>query len=574
MKNFLEVRKNLTKSFDGFKKISIAILADSATQFIAKSLKGYGYEYKIAFDIYETGYDQQEAQVFNPSSALYQFAPEYILILNSANKLYSRFIKKSLQEQKSFAKDYIQQITDQVQAINQKHNCKIIFSNFFEISDGLYGNYANKLEHSWITQVRNINHALMSLAREEKNLFINDILSLQNQFGTEKLTDPKLYVTSDIIFSLDGHAIVSKNITEIVSAIEGAQMKCLVLDLDNTLWGGIIGDDGIDKIQIGDLGIGKAFTEFQLWIKALKERGIILAVCSKNNEDIAKEVFENHPDMVLRLEDFAVFIANWNSKTENIKAIQKILNIGFDSMVFLDDNPVERAMVKEKVPGITVPDLPPDPALYLGYINSLNLFETASYSEMDNQRTRSYQDQVKRNLDMQYCTDETDFLKKLGMRSKVESFNKFNIPRVAQLSQRSNQFNLRTVRYTDFEIEKIAADPNYITLSFTLNDKYGENGLISIVILEKKNSTTLFIDSWIMSCRVLKRGMENFILNKIVSVATKEKFSTIEGQLIPTAKNGLVTDHYKTLGFSDKGNGYWTLDTALFKKLENFIEKE
>jgi FkbH-like protein len=249
----------------------------------------------------------------------------------------------------------------------------------------------------------------------------------------------------------------------------GKFKKCVVLDLDNTVWGGIIGDDGLENIQVGSLGIGKAFTEFQYWVKKLKNRGVIVAVCSKNTESVAKEPFEKHPDMVLKLDDIAVFIANWENKVDNIRKIQQILNIGFDSMVFLDDNPFERNMVRENIPGLLVPELPEDPAEYLEYLYTLDLFETVSYTDNDAERTRQYQIEAQRITLFEKFTNEDDFLESLNMVSVVESFSKFNIPRVAQLSQRSNQFNLRTIRYTEADLEHIAASP--VIIHFLLHSK-------------------------------------------------------------------------------------------------------
>jgi len=336
--------------------------------------------------------------------------------------------------------------------------------------------------------------------------------------------------------------------------------------------GGIIGDDGLENIQLGTLGIGKAFTEFQYWIKKLKNRGIILAICSKNTESIAKEPFEKHPDMVLHLDDIAIFVANWDNKVDNIRQIQQTLNIGFDSMIFLDDNPFERNIVRENIPGITVPELPADPAEYLEYLYTLNLFETISYSNEDFERNRQYQTAAKRLTEQSTFVNEDDFLKSLNMLSVVEGFNKFNAPRVAQLSQRSNQFNLRTVRYTEADIVALATSADHYTLSFTLEDKFGDNGLICVIILKKETDDVLFIDTWLMSCRVLKRGMENFVLNSIVDLAIQKGFKYLKGEYMPTAKNEMVKDHYLNLGFKTDGD-FWLLSTYDYNFKKCFIEK-
>jgi FkbH-like protein len=256
--------------------------------------------------------------------------------------------------------------------------------------------------------------------------------------------------------------------------------------------------------------------------------------------------------MVLKIDDIAVFVANWDNKADNIRLIQSILNIGFDSMVFLDDNPFERNMVRENVPDITIPELPEDPGEYLEYIYSLNLFETASYSNADADRTLQYQIENQRVSLQKSFTNEADFLKSLDMLSEVKGFDSLNTLRVAQLSQRSNQFNLRTVRYTEAEIEALGKDEQFVNFSFTLVDKFGDNGLICVIILKKMDTETLFIDTWFMSCRVLKRGMEDFTLSTIVEYAKENGYKCIIGEYLPTAKNGMVEEHYPKLGFSKK----------------------
>jgi len=336
------------------------------------------------------------------------------------------------------------------------------------------------------------------------------------------------------------------------------------------MWGGVIGDEGMEGIELGHFGLGKIYTEFQLWVKQLKERGIIIAVCSKNTEEVAKAPFLAHPDMVLHIDDIAVFLANWENKADNIRYLQSVLNIGFDSMVFVDDSRFEREMVRSALPEITVPELPEDPAEYLLYLRTLNLFETASYTEEDEMRTRHYQQAAERNMLLPGFDNRDDFLKDLGMAAEVRKLDDFTIPRVAQLTQRSNQFNLRTVRYTEEDLRRISKDPQYYVMSLSLKDRFGDHGLVGVVILKKESEETLFIDSWIMSCRVLKRGMENFTLNVIAELAAANNFKKLIGEYIPTKKNGIVMDHYRDLGFESIGDG-WVLDVAGYKRNDTFI---
>jgi FkbH-like protein len=411
--------------------------------------------------------------------------------------------------------------------------------------------------------LRKINSGLMDFAMTHKNLFINDLSSLSNKFGEPFIIDVKVYINTNMAFSLDFLPHLAKNTIDIILAALGQFKKCLIMDLDNTMWGGIVGDDGYENIQVGNLGIGKAFTELQIWAKQLKERGIILAICSKNTEEIAIEPFIKHPEMVLRMEDISVFVANWETKVDNIRHIQSILNISFESMVFVDDNPFERNIVRQAIAGITVPELPEDPAEYLPYLKSLNLFETVSFIEEDSQRTQKYREEAGRKVLEKTYTNEAEFLQSLEMTSIVSPFNKFNTPRVAQLSQRSNQFNLRTVRYLEEDISKIATSDTHFTISFSLEDKFGDYGLISMLVLEKKDHKSLFIETWLMSCRVLKRGMEDFVLNTIHNIATRNGYTEILGEYIPSSKNMMVKDHYLNLGFTEKGT-QWVLDLSSY----------
>jgi FkbH-like protein len=281
--------------------------------------------------------------------------------------------------------------------------------------------------------------------------------------------------------------------------------------------------------------------------------------------------------MLLKLEDIAVFQANWETKVDNIRTIQRILNIGFDSMVFLDDNPFERAIVRENIPGITVPELPEDPALYLEYLYSLNLFETASYSDGDKDRTKQYQVEAQRVQLAKTFDNEEAFLRSLEMLSTVSGFTKFNTPRVAQLTQRSNQFNLRTIRYTEGDVEAMAVNPKVIDLSFTLEDKFGDNGLIAVVIMKRQDNETLFVDTWFMSCRVLKRGMENFTLNTMVEKAKAQGYKYIIGEYLPTPKNKMVEEHYLHLGFTpvaDAPTAQYILNVETYEPRECYIKKK
>lgn len=573
MVDFKTLKRSLKKDYKELPQERVALLGDSATQLLAVAIKGMGIERGFNLNLFESDFNQIERQLFDPSSDLFLHNPEFIVIFQSTHKLAQKHSNLSSSNQSDLANSRLSFLKD-VLNLPQIQGRKIIYFNYPEIDDSVFGNYANKIESSLLYQTRKLNYELMQLASVVPNLFICDIASIQNKVGRDMMFSPNIYTTTEMLLNIDILPFVASRVVDIISAVKGKFKKCLILDLDNTLWGGIIGDDGLEGIQLGHgLGIGKAFTEFQLWVKKLRQRGIIICVASKNNEETAKEPFQKHPDMVLSLDDIAVFQANWDTKVENIRIIQSVLNIGFDSMVFLDDNPFERAIVRENIPGITVPELPEDPAEYLEYLYSLNLFETSSYSDNDKDRTKQYQVEAKRVSLSKTFENEDDFLKSLDMVSEVDGFTKFNTPRVAQLSQRSNQFNLRTVRYTEDEIRALASDPNAICLAFNLNDKFGDNGLIGVIIMNKLSDDTAFIDTWFMSCRVLKRGMENFMLNMAVENAKKQGFKFLVGEYLPTQKNLMVADHYTSLGFSElegQPNRY-SLSLSDFKPLPSHI---
>jgi len=561
--DFKQIKINLKKDFTGYKKVKVAIIADSATQYLAQAIRGIGYERKLDIEVWEAPYDAIDITVNDDKSELYEFKPDFTLVFLSVQKMKTKFYKTGFDAE--FAQNTINYLKRTVSVISTKIKTNFLIFNFPDGLDPVFGNFGGKIRNSFSYQVKKMNVELMDWMQNDTSVSLIDLCGLQSMYGFSNAIDNRLYISSDVHFSMDFALEVANNCVQVIDVYSGNSKKCLILDLDNTIWGGIIGDDGLENIQIGDLGIGKIYTGIQTWIKALKDRGIILAVCSKNDELNAREPFEKHPDMVLKSDDIAVFVANWSNKHDNIKYIQSILNIGFDSMVFIDDNPFERNMVRTYLPEICVPELPEDPADYLSYLNKLNLFETNAYTHEDKERTQLYKAEALRNAASLTYSSEREFLKNLDMVSEVKAIDLFSIPRVSQLTQRSNQFNLRTVRYTEEDIKRIVSKNDaYTTFDFSLSDKYGSHGLIGIIILEKKNDETLFIDTWIMSCRVLKRGMEKFMLNEIMKFAQKNNFKNVIGEYLETKKNIIVKDHYESLGFYKEKN-LWYCNVKEYK---------
>jgi FkbH-like protein len=573
MKTFKELTKNLKKDTSGLKQIKIAVLADSSSQLFVKAILASGIESGIAFQMFEAEYDQVDLMINDPTSDLYKSASDYVIIFNSVHSLQKKFFNSEVNNREMFADGFLQKIESYIDKIGQSApGTRIIYLNFPLFHDSVFGHFGNSLKISWIYQLRKINFGLMNLAVSNPVMSIVDIDVISSEAGYTEVFDTRLYIHADMIYALDFLPKIAKAICDIISAQQGKIKKCLILDLDNTLWGGIIGDDGMENIELGDLGIGKAFSSLQIWAKELKERGIILAICSKNTETIAREPFEKHPDMILKLDDIAVFVANWENKAENIRYIQSVLNIGFDSMVFIDDNPFERGMVRNFLPEVVVPELPEDPSEYMTFLRSLNLFETASYSKEDSHRTKLYKEESMREMLKKSFVSEDEYLGNLDMIAEIQEFNKFTIPRIAQLSQRSNQFNLRTIRYSEDDLNRISQSDEYENFSISLKDKFGEYGLIAVVVLKKfVADKEIFIENWFMSCRVLKRGIENLTLNKIAEIGLSNGMRKLKGGYIKTSKNGMVQNHYEKLNFAPLGNDLWELDLATFTPISTNI---
>jgi FkbH-like protein len=543
--------------------IRVALLGDTATQWMAQAIREAGGSRRLDLRLWEADFSQIEQQVYDPGSALYGFNPQVVVVYQSAQKLLVAYNRMEPGARRGLAEERMVQIGSLRAAIRARSAASVIYYNYPEIDDGVFGNYSNKTDYSFLFQLRKLNYELMRYAMQEDGFHICDLAVLQLQMGRAMFFRPSVFVVTDMEISIEVLPAVAEATVSLIGALYGRVRKCLVLDLDNTLWGGVIGDDGLEKIEIGMLGIGRAFTDLQYWVLKLRQRGVLLAVCSKNTDSVARQPFDSHPDMVLSLEDIAVFKANWDNKADNIRQIGAALNISLDSMVFLDDNAFERNMVREILPEVLVPELPDDPAEFLEYLYPLHLFETVSLTAEDAERTKMVRTDLERGAERLSYADETAYLVSLNMSSRVEPFNGFNGPRVAQLSQRSNQFNLRTVRYTDAEVLVMPGSPDVFTFSFTLEDRFGDNGIVCAVILRKETQEVLFIDSWFMSCRVLRRGMENFTLNIIAGFARERGYRYLRGEYLPTARNGMVSDHYFSMGFQSQGGG-WVLDVQTY----------
>ena len=565
------VLKKLAKQITETKK-RIAVIGDCATQQFSTALRGESLRRGYPLNVLDADYDQMEAQLLDPDSEVYAFEPDYILLFASLEKLKKRFYDTVPAERTGFAAREMERFSGLWQTIAANCKAKILMFDFPDAEDHVFGSFALRTPASFGFQVRKLNLLFSeTIAAAYPNVYPIALGNIQTALGKAAFFEDRTWYLAKMAVCTDTLPVVAARVMDTVTALAGQVKKCVIVDLDNTLWGGVIGDDGIDGIQLGELGDGPAFAALQQWLLELKRRGILLAVCSKNNDDTAREPFEKHPEMILRLDDFAMFVANWENKAENIRNIQKTLNIGMDSLVFLDDNPFERNLVREMLPDVTVPELPEDPAAVPAYLDSLHLFEAVSFSEEDAARTAQYQAEASRTAAQAKFGSYSDYLAALEMKAEIKPFDSFHYPRIAQLTQRSNQFNLRTVRYSESDIASVANDPAYLTRYMTLTDKFGEHGLISVVICKKQDDKTLFVDTWLMSCRVLRRGVEECLFDAIVRMAADAGYKYLAAEYLPTAKNKMVEHFYDTMGMTPQGEGKYILECAKHQNHSYFI---
>jgi FkbH-like protein len=394
--------------------------------------------------------------------------------------------------------------------------------------------------------------------------------------GTAKAYDDRLWLTAAHPFSLDFLPALTRPVLGRINWRTGRFLKVLVLDLDNTLWGGVVGDCGPHAIALGQEGMGNVFRNFQLWLRHLKDEGILLAVASKNDPDRAREAFTVNSENILKLEDFAVFQAGWEPKSEMIEAISRELNMGCDAFCFIDDSPFERNEVRARLPSVTVPEMPEDPSGWIPFLAEQALFETGTHSTADSQRTQWIQEERQRRDRAGAFADYAHYLQSLQMRARVAPLNGEHLARAHQLIMRTNQFNLRTVRYALEELEEMMDSPDWMGRVYGLRDTCGDTGWISLVLLDTRgrDEGTAFLDTWVMSCRVFERGMEQAILNNLVSELRQMGYRELIGELIPTAKNGKFANLLGQLGFIPAGDKRWCLDLAAAPVHETHITFE
>lgn len=559
-------------------KIKLAILGGSTTNEVSDQIELFLRNYGIDVEIYQSEYGKYWEDAIFGITELVSFKPDIVFIHTNwrniqnfpeANDSIKEVERKLSVEYERFHEMWI--------SLENNIGCPIIQNNFERPNYRLLGNRDIWDERGRSNFLFSMNNKFYQFARETNNFYINDIEYLSSNFGLDNWNDSTSWYMYKYCLNVKAIPYLANSVARIIKSIYGKNKKLLALDLDNTLWGGVIGDDGIDKIAIGpEMPTGQIYSDFQLYCKQLKQIGVILAINSKNDRENAI-LGLNHPYAVLHEEDFVSIKANWNNKDANLIELANEMSLGSDSFVFVDDNPVERDIVSKHVSGCVVPQID-KPENYIRYIDENGYFETTVFSNEDSNKTEMYKAKAAAQKEVAQFRDYDDYLDSLSMKAIFTSFNTNNIQRVSQLTNKSNQFNLTTLRCTESDIEEMSTNNNWITVSAKLIDKFADNGIVSVVAGEIEEKC-LHIRLWLMSCRVLKRTLEDALMDYVIEQANNRNLNSIIGYYFPTSKNKMVKEFYKKMGFKKThedvdGNSIWKLPVADYTKRNKHIEME
>jgi FkbH-like protein len=531
-----------------------------------------------AAEIFCGKFDNYAAEIMDEQSDLYQFRPDAVLLLPAHKRCaYDGNLTDPPELPRRQAAELSAHLLDLCRKLHERTRAEILLSNFVLPAGFDPGMYRTRTLGSDWSFRKLVNLELGVNAPAFVHLCDAEFLAYRR--GGVASHDARAWFESKQFGSPDLLADLAREAVSILASLHKGPKKVLVLDLDNTLWGGVIGDDGLEGIEIGDTSPrGEAFKAFQTYIRSLPARGVLLAVCSKNDPGKAREPFEKHPEMVLRMDDFVAFKANWLPKSENIRAIAAELNLGLDSFVFVDDNPAEIEIVRQFAPEVSTILLSADPADYVRQLQDSRHFEPVTLTAEDQQRTAQYRTEAERKVLLESATDMDAYLASLEMEAVIREFDAMDAPRISQLINKSNQFNLTTRRRSEAEVGALIGDPVQPGFTIRLKDRFGDHGLIAVVIgkiVEAARGRILEIDTWLMSCRVLNRQVEQETVNELVRIARLHGCPAIRGVYLPTAKNSMVRDLYPRLGFQSADAAAerleFTLNTETFQPFPTHI---
>ena len=562
--------RSAATAVEGMPSVRLAILGSSTVDHLVPGINIAGLRRRLLFTTYVAPYGQYRHAVLDTSSLLYQNPPEFLLFSLTSREVVAGV---PLSATSTEVEALIQQAVDDLRALwrmaRERLRTVVVQQTFLNVAEPLFGSHDRHVPGAPSTVIARLNDRLVEAAAADGVLIV-DVARASERDGLDAWFDTARWLQGKMEIAPRMAPMFGELVARVIGAQRGLSKKCLALDLDNTLWGGVIGDDGLEGIVLGEgSGAGEAYLAFQHYAKQLRDRGVVLAICSKNDPSIAEAAFREHPEMVLKLSDIAVFVANWEDKASNLLQIAERLNIGIDSIVFVDDNPVERAHVRASLPMVAVPELPEDPALYVRCLADAGYFEAVAFTREDAQRGDQYGANASRDALRGRSSNLDEFLKTLDMRVVFGPFQSVDLQRIAQLIGKTNQFNLTTRRHSLQEVTAFAAAQHCMTLQFRLIDRFGDNGLVSAMILcpDPDDPQRLEIETWVMSCRVFARQLEREAMNIAVEAARVRGVRRFQARYAPTAKNGIVKDLYRELGFTPgpgphpaDGSTLWHLD--------------
>jgi len=556
---------------------NIAFLSSFTINGLSETVQVKCNEKKIYCDTYAGGYNQFSQEILNLKSKLYDFSPNLtFLILDLRSVLGDLFFfpySYTEKEKKELINSKLNELFEIITFFVKNSNSKLVLTNFNSPSYSSYGIASMKSNFNLKDMVLYMNKKLQEFTINKNSIFIFDFDAFVSKFGEKNVFNYQNYFFGDIKIDLDYIPYFANELIPYIIAQLGISKKCIVLDLDNTLWGGTVGEDGFDGIKLGPQLPGNTYLEFQKNLKALKNRGIILAINSKNNFNDAIQVINEHPNMILRKEDFSSIMINWNNKVSNMYEIAQELNIGLDSIVFFDDDPVNRELMRTSLPDILTVELPKDSSEYVNTLHELPEFSMFEITDEDSKRSEMYaQQQTRKEFEISTPNLE-DLLRNLSLELIIKKSNNFTNPRISQLILKTNQFNLTTKRYTAEEILNFTNDENIIIGCAQVKDKFGDHGITGVFIIKKLNSNEWFLDTFLLSCRIIGREIEKGILNYIINEAKKNGIKIIKSQYVRTEKNTPIQDFLPNCGFKQINN-FWEYDLNNAFNMPDFIKIE
>jgi FkbH-like protein len=568
---------------DGFTRLRVGLIGSATLNQLEPGIRVAGLRRRLLFEVQTGAYGQYRQEVLTPASPLRDFAPQIVLLSITARDAVGEvpLAAGEAAAEAALAKA-VTELRQLWRIVRESLKASVIQQTFLDCGPSIFGGFDRSVPTAPFRLVSRLNDLVADAARQD-GVMLLDVARQAQRDGIDAWFDGRRWLQAKQEIAPQAGALYGELFARIVAAQRGQSRKCLVLDLDNTLWGGVIGDDGIGGIVLGaGSALGEAHLALQLYARQLKERGIILAVCSKNDPATAEAAFCEHPEMLLKRSDISAFIANWDDKAQNLRSIAAQLNIGVDSLVFVDDNPAERARVREALPMVAVPELPDDPAEYVRVLADAGYFEAVSFTQEDRERAELYAKDAERGAALSESKSMDEFLSGLGMSVIHGPFAKNDLVRVTQLINKTNQFNTTTRRYGAEEVAARASAPDYITLQFRLRDRFGDNGLVSTIILGPNGDepAAFELENWVMSCRVFGRELEFEAMTIAVETALRRNARAFFADYVPTAKNGVIKDLYANLGFSPvgpangtKGPTRWHLDLAQYAARPTHISR-